>query len=151
MEHLDPRQVLQSLVHGFDPATGTELPAGTVLQEAQVMRALLAGIAALDADAQRTRRRAQLPQNVGRPWSTDEERRLAAAFHRGEELTAIAGQHCRTLAAIEARLERLGLLAAEQRITRNRYVAPLEGARRRPQRAVTVRPDPGTAAPSEHG
>ncbi|HTT01624.1 MAG TPA: hypothetical protein VMG11_05990 [Steroidobacteraceae bacterium] len=122
MEQLDARQVLQALVQGFDPLTGAELAAGTVLQQPQVIGALLAAIAALESYAARTRRRAQLPQNVGRPWTAGEEQQLATAFRSGEPLTQIAGHHCRTLAAIEARLERLGLLSAEQRVTRNRYV-----------------------------
>ncbi|MGH8261296.1 MAG: hypothetical protein ACREUG_16570 [Steroidobacteraceae bacterium] len=128
MESLDARQTLQALVQGFDPVSGAELPAGTVVQQAEVIRALLAGIAALEAEAERTRRRAQLPQNVGRPWTEAEEARLAAEFRAGDPLPGIAAQHNRTLAAIEARLERLGLLAAEQRTTRNRYVTRADTA-----------------------
>jgi hypothetical protein len=122
MDPLAARQILQTLVQGFDPSSGAELPAGTPLQQADVIRALLAGITALEAQAVRTRRRAQLPENVGRPWSPGEEQRLVASFHSGEPLPAIAAQHRRTVAALEVRLERLGLLAPEQRTTRNRYV-----------------------------
>jgi hypothetical protein len=123
MDSLDARQILQTLVQGFDPVSGAELPAATPLQHAEVIQALLAAITALEAQAVRTRRRAQLPENLGRPWATAEEERLAASFRAGESLTTIAARHGRTLAAIEARLERLGLLAPEQRTTRNRYVA----------------------------
>jgi hypothetical protein len=122
MDPLGARQILQALVQGFDPVSGAELPAGTVVQHAEVIRALLAGISALEADAQRTRRRAQLPENVGRPWSAPEEEQLSTAFRAGEKLPAIAARHRRTVAAIEARLERLGLLAPEERTTRNRYI-----------------------------
>ncbi len=122
MDPLGARQILQALVQGFDPVSGAELPAGTVVQHAEVIRALLAGIAALEADASRTRRRAQLPENVGRPWSAAEEERLSVAFRAGEPLAAIAARHRRTVAAIEARLERLRLLAPEERTTRNRYI-----------------------------
>ncbi len=122
MDPLDARQILQTLVQGFDPVSGAELPAGTVVQSAEVIRALLAGISALEADALRARRRSQLPENVGRAWSPEEEERLSAAFRAGEKLPAIAAGHRRTVAAIEARLERLGLLAPEERTTRNRYV-----------------------------
>jgi hypothetical protein len=123
MDPLAARQILQTLVQGFDPLSGAELPTGTPLQHAEVIRALLAGITALEAHAERTRRRAQLPENVGRPWSSVEEQRLAASFRSGEPLPAIAAQHRRTVAALEVRLERLGLLAPEQRTTRNRYVS----------------------------
>jgi hypothetical protein len=122
MASLDARQTLQTLVQGFDPVSGAELPAGTVVQQAEVIRALLAGIAALEADAERMRRRAQLPRNVGRPWSAEEEEQLRAEFRAGDALPGIAARHHRTVAAIEARLERLGLITADQRTTRNRYV-----------------------------
>jgi hypothetical protein len=129
MEHPEQtgaQQTLQALVQGLDPITGAELPAGTVLRHAEVVRALLAGITALEENAVRTRRRAQFPENVGRPWSEAEEERLTAAFRAGRSLASIAAEHRRTLAAIEARLERLGLLAPEQRVTRNRYISRSE-------------------------
>src|SRR5579883_2468510 len=122
MASFDAREILQTLVQGFDPSTGAELPAGTVVHQAEVIRALLAAIAALQTDAERTRRRAQLPRNVGRPWSAEEEEQLRAEFRAGEALPEIAARHERTLAAIEARLERLELITADQRTTRNRYV-----------------------------
>lgn len=122
MASLDARRILQSLVQGFDPVSGTELPAGTVVQRTEVLGALLEAISALEADAGRTRR-TPLPQNVGKAWSKDEEAQLDSAFRAGEELQAIAARHCRTIAAIEARLELLGLITAEQRTTRNRYLS----------------------------
>ena len=112
------RQILQALIDGVDPSTGEELPLGTVLQEADVLRALLAGAAALDQVAAREQRRAQLPDNVGQTWSEEEEATLVAAFNSGEPLPAIAARHGRTLRAIEARLEKLGAITPEQRITR---------------------------------
>lgn len=121
MQEQRARKILQALVQGADPATGEELAAGTVLQNADVLRALLAGIAALEQVAARAQRRAQLPDNVGRPWAPEEERTLVVAFQSGEPLADIATKHRRTLRAIEARLERLGFLTAEQRVTNNSF------------------------------
>ncbi len=128
MDPIGARQILESLVQGYDPVTGEPLPAGTVVQRAEVIRALLAGIGAIEADVRRSRRRAQLPENVGRPWRAEEEARLREDFGAGEPLAAIAVRHRRTVAAIEARLERLGLIGPEQRTTRNRYVTRTEAA-----------------------
>jgi hypothetical protein len=122
MRDTKARQILQALVQGTDPLTGEELSAGTVLQHADVLRALLAGVHALEQMAARAQRRAQLPGNVGRAWSVDEEQGLIARFQGGESLAGIAAQHGRTLRAIEARLERLGLLAADQRTTQNSFI-----------------------------
>jgi hypothetical protein len=120
-------------VQGIDPLTGDELPPGTVLQQAAVLRALLAGVSALEQTAARAQRRAQLPGNVGRAWSDDEERQLVAAFKSGDPLRDVAARHGRTLRAIEARLERLGLLTAVQRSTDNSFVGPLTGGASRSQ------------------
>jgi hypothetical protein len=121
MQEQRARQILQALVQGVDPVNGKDLPAGTVLQQAEVLRALLAGVAALDQNAARASRRAQLPQNIGRPWTEEEQGSLIDAFQSGEPLAEIARRHGRTLRAIEARLEKLGLLSAAQRTTRDRF------------------------------
>jgi hypothetical protein len=131
MKEQRAREILQALVQGIDPLNGDELPAGTVLQHADVLRALLAGVTALEQMAARAQRRAQLPDNVGRPWSDDEEERLTTAFKAGESIPDIAIRHGRTLRAIEARLERLGLITAEDRTTRGGFPGPTtEGASR---------------------
>lgn len=121
MQERRARQILQALIQGVDPFDGGELPSGTVLQHADVLRALLAGVAALEQEAVRASRRAQLPRNIGRSWTAEENTRLVAAFQAGEELTQIAARHGRTLRAIEARLEKLKLITAEQRTTTDRF------------------------------
>jgi hypothetical protein len=121
MQEQRARKILQALVQGVDPTTGAEIDATTVLQRADVLRALLAGVTALEQISARAQRRASLPDNVGRPWSADEERALVTEFQAGDSLTDIASKHGRTLRAIESRLERLGLLTAEQRTTQNSF------------------------------
>ena len=121
MKQTRARQILQSLIQGIDPVRGEELPRETVLQHAEVLRALLAGLSALQQTAARDHRRAQLPGNVGQTWTSEEESRLVAAFKSGDAPVAIAHQHGRTLRAIEARLEKLGLITAEQRTTRGGF------------------------------
>lgn len=121
------RQILQALIDGVDPTTGEELPPGTILHEADVLRALLAGAAALDQVAAREQRRAQLPDNVGQTWSKEEEETLVGEFNSGEPLPAIAARHGRTLRAIEARLEKLGAITPEQRTTGPGFPGPTTG------------------------
>ena len=121
MQEQKARKILQALVQGVDPTTGAELEAGTVLQRADVLRALLAGVMALEQISARAQRRALLPDNVGSPWTADEERSLVTAFQAGDSMADIATKHGRPLRAIEARLERLGLLSADQRTTNNSF------------------------------
>jgi len=123
MQEQKARQILQSLIQGLDPFNGEELPGGTVLQQADVLRALLAGVAALEEAAARAARRAHLPENLGRPWRQEEEFELIKEIQGNEALTDIAVKHGRSLRAIEARLEKLGLITAMERATRNRFGA----------------------------
>jgi hypothetical protein len=124
MELAAAKATLKSLVEGVDPVTGYPIPKSLVLHHAVVMRALLCAVAVLDADEARRRRRARLPRNTGRPWRQADDAQVLAAFHSGEPLLQIAADHHRSLASVESRLERLGVLAPEQRVTRNRYVTP---------------------------
>lgn len=127
-------EILKALIQGLDPRTGEALPAESVLQRAEVMRALLAGVAALQRSAARAQRRSLLPANVGRTWTTEEENRLIAAFEAGDAPATIARRHRRTLRAVEARLERLGLLRADQRVTRGGFPGVSDAARARAAR-----------------
>jgi hypothetical protein len=142
--------ILQALVQGVDPETGNEIPAASVLQRAQVLRALLAAIDALRQVEQRAQRRSQLPAQVGQRWTADEERALVTAFQAGDALESIAKTLERSVRAIESRLERLGLLTADQRTTTNAFfgTAPARAAADdsgRPKRARAIRAAKGTA------
>lgn len=121
MRNPDATTILKALIEGREPGSLEPLPAGSVVHRADVLRALLAGVAALERVEVRTRRRAALPDNAGRTWSAEEDSRLVAAFKAGESPQAIAERHNRTLRAIEARLQRMGLLAPEDRVTRGGF------------------------------
>ncbi len=115
------RAVLTTLIQGCDPQSGEPLPGECVIHRPDVLRAMLAGLGALEQTAARAQRRAQLPENVGQSWTSDEEKELIVAFKSGDSPAAIAQKHGRTLRAIEARLEKLGLITAEQRSTRGGF------------------------------
>ena len=121
MQNTDARSVLKTLIEGKKPGSGEPLPPDCVIHRADVLRALLTGLSAIDLTSARAQRRAQLPGNVGQAWTTEEESKLVIAFKKGDSPTAIARQHGRTLRAIEARLEKLGLITPEQRTTRGRF------------------------------
>ena len=130
-------EILRALIEGVDPLSGETLSSESVLHHAEVLRALLAALGALEASAARAQRRAQLPGNVGRSWSETEQASLVAAFKAGETTVALAAKHRRTLRAIETRLERLGLLSAAERTTRRGFSGVSEV--RPPRRPRSVR------------
>lgn len=123
MPHTNPRTILKALIAGLNPESSEPLPNESVLHQAEVIRALLAGFNALDQMAARAQRRAQLPDNVGSAWTTEEESRLVAAFTGGDSPGALAREHGRTLRAIEARLQKLGLITEAERTTRGGFTA----------------------------
>lgn len=118
------KQVLQALIQGVDPETGNELPKDTVLNRVDVVRALLSSMDAIEQVTARAARRAQLPSGVGQHWTEEEEQRLKDSFAKGDAIPDIAHSHNRTVRAIEARLERIGLLTADQRTTNNSFTGP---------------------------
>ena len=95
----------------------------SVVHRPEVLRSLLAAVAALEQVAARDQRRALLPDNVGRSWTADEETRMVEAFKAGQGPEEIARRHRRTLRAIEARLQRMGLLNEEDRTTRGGFAS----------------------------
>ncbi|MGE0582517.1 MAG: hypothetical protein AB7P31_10380 [Steroidobacteraceae bacterium] len=121
MSTQSPVEVLNALAKGVDPVSGENIGAAAVWQQAIVADALRAGAAALEERAPHAR--APNAANVGQPWTPQEEHDLLTAFGAGTPLPDIASRHQRSLTAIEARLERLGKLTAEQRVTRNRFTA----------------------------
>jgi hypothetical protein len=120
-EHSQSRAILTALIQGCDPQSGEPVPRESIIHRTDVLRALLSGLSALELTAARAQRRAQLPEKVGQAWTTDEEKELVTAFKNGDSPEVIARKHGRTLRAIEARLEKLGLITAEQRTTRGGF------------------------------
>lgn len=116
------RTVIQSLVQGVDPETGDELPKNNIVNRIEVNRALSTGILAIDQITARLIHRAQLPESVGKTWTGEEEQTLRDEFNAGEPIQLIATKHGRTIRAIEARLEKLGLITAGQRATSSSFV-----------------------------
>lgn len=102
-------EILKALLHGVDPLTGEQLACYTVLQHPEVLRAIFAGITALQYTQSRTQRRRALPQKNGLPWSHEDLEELRRAFLNGAQVAELAAQHGRTVRAVEIRLEKLGL------------------------------------------
>jgi hypothetical protein len=115
------RTVLKSLIQGLDPETGVELPKDAIVNRIEINRSMLIAVTAMEQVQARILRRAQLPESVGKTWTDEEQQQLEAEFANSEPIPLIATKHARTIRAIEARLELLGLLRADQRTTSNSF------------------------------
>ncbi len=120
-QYQSARAVLQSLIQGLDPETGGELPKDAVINRIEVNRSMITAVTAMEQVEARILRRAQLPEGVGKAWTEEEVQRLKDEFAGSEPIPFIATKHARTIRAIEARLERLGLLKPDQRTTSNSF------------------------------
>ena len=123
------RNVLKALIQGVHPTTGEDLPKSTIVNDIDVTRALMTAIAAIEVAQARLLRRAMLPPDVGKPWSADEEATLVRQFQSDLCVSDIAKDHKRTIRAIEARLERLGLMTATERTTNNSFTGTAQPKR----------------------
>jgi hypothetical protein len=114
--------ILSALANGVNPLTGEIFSADSPYQQPEVVRALFAALEHFkQVEKPKPKQRTDTPSNVGKPWSDDEDRRLLADFDRGRKPSELARDLGRTLAGIEARLERHGKLSARERTTANRY------------------------------
>lgn len=104
--------VIRSLANGVDPQSGEVFPADSAYQRPDVVRALYEGAAALARIERFDRRKAQLPQKTGAPWSEDEDRKLLSLFDAGRSIQELAATHERTAGAVRARLLKYGRINA---------------------------------------
>lgn len=121
MDEAKALSILSTLANGVNPSTGEIFPAGSPYQSPEIVRALYVAVRSLESRSPTKSARSGLPSNVGKPWTEEEDQRLLAEFDRGRTPRALAEAHGRTLAGIEARLEKLGRISAQQRVTANRY------------------------------
>jgi hypothetical protein len=128
MEDSKALGIVSALANGVNPLTGEVFAQGSPYQAPEIVRALHLAARALEASGRaQAPQRADVPGNVGKPWTREEDERLLAEYERGRTPAELARAHGRTVAGIEARLEKHGRLSPEQRTTSNRYPAGRDG------------------------
>jgi hypothetical protein len=118
--------IVSALANGVNPLTGEIFGADSPYQAPEIVRALFAagralGGATVEPAPPPSRQRSQSLSNVGKPWTAEEDERLLGEFDRGRAPRELANLHGRTLAGIEARLEKHGRIGPQQRETTNRF------------------------------
>ena len=103
MDIIRAREIIHTLANGVDPITGEVLPKESVYNSPDVIRALY------------TIWEATAPQsidplrNAGKPWTNTEDAKLRGEYAAKITISEIAKEHGRSYAAIESRLDHLGL------------------------------------------
>jgi hypothetical protein len=118
--------ILNALSSGIDPLSGEPFPRDSAYQHPDVVRALFHALRAIESMTETAsvpspaataspapstpveKRKPSRPAAAGKPWSPEEDTRLAASFDAGADITALALLHDRSRFAIEARLAKLG-------------------------------------------
>lgn len=107
--------IVSALANGVNPQTGEMFEVDSPYQAADVIRALYVAVRALEMNNRTKARntRARMPANAGKPWSEQEDRELLDKFDSGLTVPQLAQAHDRTMAGIQARLERHGRMQAQ--------------------------------------
>ncbi len=115
MDDIKALAIVAALANGVNPQTGEVFDIDSPYQSADVVRALYIALQALENTNRRRARnnRTRLPANAGKPWTNQEDLELLEKFDAGETAAQLAQAHDRTLAGIQARLERHGRLEGQ--------------------------------------
>lgn len=131
MDVVKAHSIVSALANGVNPTTGEVFPSDSPYQSPAIIRALfiasrmMATNLALPAQPAKAVERARSPRsagsNVGKAWSPEDDQLLLEEFAAGRSPSELAKLLSRTLAGIEARLEKHGRITAQERTTANRY------------------------------
>jgi DNA-binding NarL/FixJ family response regulator len=111
MEIQDAIRVIRALANGVHPESGATLEEGSICRTLEAVKALNRALAALVAQDERERNR---PKNAGKAWSHEEDEQVCEELRQGTDFNQIAATHNRSLAAILARLVKLGKISPKK-------------------------------------
>jgi hypothetical protein len=112
MNNGEAARILEALAGGCDPDTGAKLPKESILQNADVIRALYCAVQELKRATEPDALTMPGRENAGRAWSEHEINQLLREFEGGMTPSEMAKRHGRTLHSIHGRLYRLGKVPA---------------------------------------
>jgi hypothetical protein len=115
MDDIKALGIVSALANGVNPQTGEVFDVDSPYQSGDVIRALYIAVRALETTTRTKLRpnRNRMPTNAGKPWTEHEDLELLEKFDEGLTIAELARVHDRTLAGIQARLERHGRLSAQ--------------------------------------
>ena len=103
MDMLRAKEILEGLANGINPLTGELLAPEDSCNQPDVIRALHTILSALAKKTQKAQ-----PENAGKPWTSDDDRILAAMYDEGKTCKEICEYFKRSTGGVASRLVRLG-------------------------------------------
>jgi len=104
-------QVIRALANGIHPQSGAALEETSICRAPESVKALNRALAALVAENERAKKR---PKDAGKKWSREEDEQICEDLRKGTDFNQIAQTHNRSIAAILARLVKLGKIAPDK-------------------------------------
>ena len=104
-------EILQLLSEGINPLTGEILPENDLCNQPDIIRALHTAVNALETG---NKSKLPLPENAGKPWTTEDDNALCQLYDSGMSTKDLAEHFQRTNGAITSRLMRLGRMTIER-------------------------------------
>ncbi len=106
MDILRAKEIIFALAEGVDPTTGEVLPANSVCNKGEIVRAFYAVLNLLDEKKPKK----NLPANAGKSWTKEDEDLLVSLYRSDTPKREICKVLQRTESGVAARLVRLGLI-----------------------------------------
>ena len=110
MDNTQALFIIQKLADGINPHSGEIYPMDSAYQHPDTVRALQRAIPALERAVRSQKRRGNLPENAGKPWNPEEDKKLIAWYKAGKSIDDLAKLHKRTQGSITSRLLKNGII-----------------------------------------
>lgn len=117
MEANDAIEIIRKLADGVDPFTGERFPPFSPYQHADTVRALYLALDGLDRVKRSKTRQHDGPPKAGKSWTKEEEQHVLDQFDAKVDVADIAQELERSKGAIWARLEKLGHISKDERMS----------------------------------
>ena len=106
MDIVVAKEIISALADGINPITGEVLPADSVCNNADVVRAFYAVLNNIDPIVKKK----VSQENAGKPWTKEDDELLEKMFKEGARKKDMQECFKRSSGSINARLARLGLI-----------------------------------------
>jgi hypothetical protein len=115
MDIKEAMRIIKAAAEGVNPFTGEVLPRDSLYQHPDMVRAMYRALGALEVQQKRELKQKDVPENAGKPWSDEDDKRLTAEFDAGAKIGDMARIFKRSIGAIEARLVSMGKIQPPSR------------------------------------
>jgi hypothetical protein len=115
MDIYKAKEIIKILADGIDPTTGDVLPAGSICNDPDVIRALFKVLESIQMPLKVSGKSIEEKKenwrsgNMGLPWSAEHRKEIGILYNQGKTIKELSENFERTTGAIKAELRHQGL------------------------------------------